>query len=72
MITPPSFPNYPTLEDLLRDHASPEEIARDFDYAMLALVLMLQGAPGRIIPTINSYESLWETRNLILSKIERK
>lgn len=55
-----------TLHALLRDYASAEELANALDKAMLSMVLLLRHEPESIDTLIESYESLYELRNLIL------
>ena len=66
----PNLPHYQTLEELLNQYATPFELARDIDEAMLLLVILMHYEPGRARQVTGSYESLWELRNLILNQVK--
>ncbi len=57
-----------TLETLLDEYSSAQELARDIDRAMLSMVLLLRYEPEQLESLIKSYESLYELRNLILDQ----
>ncbi len=65
---PNNLPPYPTLEALLKQYATPLELGKDLDYAMLVLVIHLYYEPARASEIARSYESLYELRNLIQSQ----
>lgn len=61
-----------TLHALLREYASPGELAGAIDRATLSMVLLLRYEPESIEALTQSYESLYELRNLILQQEHNK
>ena len=57
-----------TLQTLLSMYSSPAELASAIDRAMLCMVLLLRYEPESLETISESYESLYELKNVILNQ----
>ncbi len=58
-----------TLHTFLSEYSSPLELAAHIDRGMLIIVLFLRHEPEYLEVLIESYESLYGLKNLILNQV---